>query len=95
MTVVWRPEAGEQLAAVLRYLSERNDTAAHEMLAAVEAAARRLEGRPRIARKSQYPGFLIWSLTKWKKIIVFHEIDAGIEIAAFLDARQIPPKSIR
>ena len=64
------------------------------MASAVDIATGLLEKRPLIARRSRYPGYLAWSLTKWKRIIVFHEIVNGIEIAAFLDARQLPPEAM-
>ena len=94
MTVVWRPRAEEQFRAALRFLTEQNEVAASDMATDVEAAARLLRLRPQAARRSQYPGFFAWSLTKWKKIIIFREMAGGIEIVAFLDARQLPPKTI-
>lgn len=95
MTIIWRPQAEEQFRAAIRFLAERDEAVAGEMASAVEAATQILELRPQVARKSQYPGFSAWSLTKWKKIIIFREIPDGIEIATLLDTRQLPPKAVR
>ena len=94
MSVKWRPAASAEFRTAVGYLKERNPVAACEFSETIARVVSLLDRRPQIARPSNYPGFRVWSLPKWHKVIVFREIGENIEIAAVLDTRQVPPRAI-
>jgi plasmid stabilization system protein ParE len=93
--IIWRPNALSEVEQTLRYLRDRDDLAARRFLSDVDSATRLILRRPRLGRPSRYPGFRAWSLVRWSKLVIFRETTAGIEIAALLDTRQLPPKTIK
>lgn len=94
MSILWRPRARHAFLSAIEYLADRNEVASGRLKSAVELALARLERRPLVARPAGYPGCRAWSLTAWSKVIIFREIEDGIEIVAFLDTRERPPGEV-
>ena len=92
--VSWRPAALNDAHQMLDYLGSYSfiaaDNAEKELHEKVEMSAR----RPLLGRTSRFDGMREFSMPNFFKIIVYREIEGGIEIVALLDTRSEQPKKL-
>lgn len=90
LTLIWRERALEQLEAILAYIAERNEAAAHRLQAAIEACAEGLTDRPFMYRPGRVPGTRE-AVVHPNYIIVYRVTTAAVEIVSVVHARQEYP----
>ena len=64
-------EALDQIAAIHRYIHDRNPEAAARVVSRIRAAAERLESFPRIGHVGVAPGSYEWSVVGLPYVIVY------------------------
>lgn len=88
--LVWRAEARADLATIIRYIAERNPTAARRMRRLIEDAVSPLPAHPFLFRPSRVPGTREL-VAHPNYIIVYRVTDNAVEIVNVLHARQQYP----
>jgi plasmid stabilization system protein ParE len=88
MTVRWTAAAQKDFDAYLIYLHEHDPRIAQTAKSDIRSRAELLGKRPGIGRNARWPGLNEFSLTRWRKIIVYKTLRNGVAIIAFYDARQ-------
>lgn len=89
MTVRWTASAEDDLRAYIGYLLERDPGTADRAKRDIASRVELLGRRPGTGRKSRWPGLHEFSLTQWRKIVVYRtRADDGVLVIALYDARQ-------
>ena len=92
--VNWRPAALSDARQMLDYLGSYSFIAADNAEQELHEKAGMLARRPLMGRASRFDGMREFSMPNFFKIIVYREIEDGIEIVALLDTRSEPPKKL-
>jgi plasmid stabilization system protein ParE len=74
MRLRYTAAARDHIAAIHRYIAERNPVAATRVVARIHAAAERLREFPRIGHLGVVPGTYEW-VVKGLPYIIVHEVD--------------------
>jgi plasmid stabilization system protein ParE len=88
MTVRWTRPAQRDFDAYLVYLHERDPGISQSAESDIRSRVELLGKRPGIGREARWLGLHEFSLTRWRKIIVYRIVRDGVVIIAFYDARQ-------
>lgn len=90
LPIVWRPAARSDLAAIIRYVAERNVPAARRLRQVIEDAVLPLAGHPYLYRSGRVPGTR--ELVAHPNYLVIYRVLADrVEIVNILHARQRYP----
>ncbi len=90
LPVVWRAVARDDLAAIIRYIAERNPQAGRRMKAVIEASVQPLAKHPYLFRPGRVPGTRE-VVAHPNYIIVYRVTAEQVEIVNVLHARQHYP----
>lgn len=90
LSVIWRPEAREDLHVMMAYIADRNPAAALRIGDAIQHVADRLSDHPYIHRPGRVAGTRE-AVVHPNYILVYRVGTTAIEIAALLHARQQYP----
>ncbi len=86
--IAWTDAARESFDAFLEQQLAYRRSAAIQARDDVRKALTLIIDRPGVGRRCEWPGLKRWSLLRWRKIIIYREMNEGIRIIAFYDARQ-------
>jgi toxin ParE1/3/4 len=88
--IVWRAAARDDLAAIVRYIAQRDPPAARRMKLLIEAAVRPLARHPYLFRPGRVPGTREL-VAHPNYLVVYRVADGQVEIVSVLHARQHYP----
>lgn len=88
MKVVWSLAANRQLIDYLDYLAEHDERLSVRAKRDIVGRVSLLGRRPQTGRNARWPGLREFSLTRWRKLIVYRVEDGRVIVVAFYDARQ-------
>lgn len=94
LPVQWLPKAGDQLATIIEYIAERNDSAALQLQEDIERAASQLPQHPYLYRLGRVAGTRE-IVVHPNYLVVYRIRPAVIEIVAVLHTRQQYPAKSR
>ncbi len=87
--IIWRPEARDDLLAIVTYITDRNPRAAARLYRAIEHTVERLPAHPFVHRPGRVAGTREAVVTP--NYIVVYRVNEVVEILAVLHARQCYP----
>jgi toxin ParE1/3/4 len=92
LAIVWRAEARNDLASIVRYIANHNPSAARRMKSVIEAAVLPLSEHPFIYRPGRVPGTR--ELVAHPNYVVVYRVTSNqVEIINVLHARQQYPQT--
>ncbi len=91
LAIEWRREASTDLADIIDYIAQRNDSAALELLQDIEYAVSQLPQHPYLYRLGRVPGTRELVVHP-NYLVVYKVAPAIIEIIAVVHARQQYPR---
>ena len=91
MRLIWREPARSDLRAIVRYISDRNPTAAEKLKDKIEACAERLVDHPYMYRAGRIPGTRE-AIVHPNYLLIYRVGADAVEIVNVLHTRrQYPP----
>lgn len=91
LAIEWRPEARNDLANIIDYIAQRNDSAALQLLQDIEDAVFKLPLQPEAYRPGRVPGTREL-VVRPNYLVVYRLTPATIEIVTVMHARQQYPR---
>jgi plasmid stabilization system protein ParE len=87
-STIWSQRASAAFRREIRYLDEKRNGAGIALEAEVVTALRHIATLPYAGRSVFVGDLRVWSLTNWRKIIIYQVNEETLKIVAFRDTRQ-------